>query len=230
MAGTATPILNLPKLPAGSNAAQPFGTLPVAPANTGISSGLSTKDGSHTLVGDFKDTYGAGVGTVLADTLAGLGTSTDKAVTSTNQSILDAAGRQEANLRAGNAAHGISTDSSASALSLGDFAAQTEQTIASTDASIELSQEDLLINSLFKEGTAHGGDVSGWDTFMNIVKGVGSTVGDIAGAFIGDPKLGNQVTASLPGGNSGPDVASGASDQLLFNSDSGNELQMLGDI
>lgn len=236
-------LLKLPGL-GGSNAAPSLvpgansGTLPtVAPAatgimtpTTGISAGISTADGSHTVTGDFKDTYGAGVGTALAGVLGGLGSSTDAAVKATNDQILAAAGRQQANMQATNAAHGISTDSSASALGMGDFNAQVAQTLATTDSQMELSEENELIQALMTEGQAHGGDVSGWDTFASVMKGVGSAVGDVAGAFIGDPKLGDQVSGSIWGsGKSTPQVASvpGSVGGTLFNGSDANELDAL---
>lgn len=174
-----------PLLPLGTSAAQPMGTLPVAtPASTGIavpttgiSTGLNTADGSNTLTGDFKDTYGSGTGKALAGVLGGLGSATDNAVTATNQSILDAAGRQISNIQATNAAHGVSADSSSAALALGDFQAQVSQTIADTDAKMQLSEENTLIDALQNEGTAHGADSSFWDSFGSIV----GTVGDVAG-------------------------------------------------
>lgn len=133
----------------------------------GISSGLSTKDGSNTLVGDFKDTYGAGTGAALAGTSATLGTSTDSAVQATNNHILNAAARQGANISSGLAAAGISADSSTSALSIGDFNAQVTDTLANTDAQIELSQQNTLISALQDEGGAHGTDPSTLDAVMN---------------------------------------------------------------
>jgi len=162
------------------------GTLPItAPASTsigapttGISAGLSTADGSKTLTGDFKDTYGSGTGTALAGVLGGLGSATDNAVKATNDQILAAADRQKSNMQATNAAHGISTDSSASALGIGDFNAQVNQTLATVDSQMELQEENTLINALQNEGAAHGADSSFWDSFGDVI----STVGDVAGA------------------------------------------------
>ena len=177
---TAIPGAPAASIPSSTGQGTGVGTL--AAPTTGISSGLSTVDGSNTLVGDFKDTYGAGTGTALADTLAGLGTATDKAVTATNQSILNAAGIQEANLKAGNAAAGLSADSSSSALSLGDFSSQVNQEIATTDSQMELSEENTLIQSLFQEGGAHGGDSSFMSSLGDFLQGGGlGAVGDVAG-------------------------------------------------
>ena len=147
---------------AGSSTAnQPFGT--VAPSvgtdagltvpATGIGSGLSTVGGDDTVLGDFQATYGQGTGTALEGVLAGLGTATSGAVTATNQGIIDSAQKQYANLQATQAAQGVSADSSTAALAAGDFNAQVNQGIASTDAGIELSEENALINSLQNEGS-----------------------------------------------------------------------------
>lgn len=176
-------------------------TLPISPAapastgigvpTTGISAGLNTADGSNTLTGDFKDTYGSGTGKALAGVLGGLGTATDAAVTSTNQGILDAAGRQVSNLQATNAAHGVSADSSSAALGLGDFNSQVSQTIASTDSQMELSEENTLIGALQNEGSAHGADSSFWDTFTSDVLPL---VGDAAGVLSGIPGMGKTAS------------------------------------
>lgn len=94
-----------------------------------ISSGLSTTDGSNTVKGDFKDTYGAGTGSAIVDQLGSLGTATNSAVQSTNQAVLDAADRQKSNMYAQQAARGVSPDSSSSALYGSDFDAQVNSTL-----------------------------------------------------------------------------------------------------
>ena len=193
--GTHAVIPQLPSLPtapgvSGSGQGILPNTLPGATGpSTGVSTGLSTVNADHTVAGDFTATYGQGTGTALINTLAGLGTSTSNAVQATNQSILDAAGRQQANLQATNAAHGLSTDSSASALSLGDFNSQVTQQIASTDANMELQEENTLIQSLFKEGQAHGGDSSFMGSLGNFFEGGGL---DLLGAA-------GSVADALPG-------------------------------
>jgi sulfur carrier protein ThiS len=187
----ASPVAQPVLTPAGttgtSDPSLPFGgaatTLPTNPdTGTGISSGLSTTGGDYTFVGDFQDTYGKGTGTALADTLAGLGTATSGAVTATNQSILDAATRQQANLQATDAAHGVSPDSSSYALGMGDFASQVNQTIASTDAGIQLSEENTLISALQNEGSAHGHDSSFMDSLGDFLNLTGSVAGATSSA------------------------------------------------
>lgn len=186
--------------PGASTAGQPFGgaitTLPTSTISPiSISSGLSTVGGDNTFVGDFQDTYGTGTGTALAGVLAGLGTSTDTAVQATNQSILDAAGRQQANITAEQAAHGVSSDSSSAALGNADFAAQVNQTIASTDANMQLSELDTLISSLTKEGTEHGHDSSWTDSIGDIFGLVGSAGGAVSEAFGIGGKTGSTLDA-----------------------------------
>lgn len=182
-------------------------TLPISPAapastgigvpTTGISAGLNTADGSNTLTGDFKDTYGSGTGKALAGVLGGLGTATDAAVTSTNQGILDAAGRQVSNLQATNAAHGVSADSSSAALGLGDFNSQVSQTIASTDSQMELQEENTLISSLQGEGAAHGADSSFWDSLGDVFGVVGDVADTIGSAVTGMPASGHSILDTL---------------------------------
>jgi len=198
MASTSLP--TLPSVPAPSSTGQGtgIGTVQLSNPNTSIGSGLSTKDGSHTLVGDFKDSFGAGTGTALADTIAGLGTSTDKAVQATNQSILNAAGIQQANIIGANAAAGLSKDSSSSALALGDFNSQVNQQIATTDAQMELSEENLLIQSLFEEGGAHGSDSSFMKSLGNFFQGGGlNIIGDVAHAVGSLPGIGGFADSAL---------------------------------
>lgn len=178
------------------------GTLPLTSSTgittpTGISSGLSLTDGSNTLVGDFSDTYGKGTGTALADTLGNLGTSTDAAVTATNNSILQAAGIQEANLKAGDAAAGLSADSSASALGLGDFESQVSTNLQATDSNMELSEENTLISALQGEGAAHGPDSSFLGTLGQIGGDVLGAVGDVAGVVNDLPGVGTGTASSV---------------------------------
>lgn len=171
------------------------GTLPtgIAVPGQGISTGLSTANGSNTLAGDFSDTYGKGTGLALEGVLANLGTSTDNAVQATNQGILNSAGLQLSNLEATEAAHGVSADSSSASLAKGDFDSQVESTIATTDAGMELNEENTLISSLQNEGSAHGADSSFWDSLGDI----GGVIGDVAGAAVGLPGIGTTATSVL---------------------------------
>lgn len=198
--GATSPSATVPTTAVGpaSNVNTPFGAV-----NTGvsISSGVNPTTGDNSFVGDFQDVYGSGVGTQLANTLATLGTSTNAAVQATNASILQAAGDQYGNILSNEAASGISPDSSSHALAAGDFNAKVNQTIASTDANMQLSQLDTLISSLFQEGTKHGHDSSGWDTFSNVMGTVGSVVGDVASAVTGIPGL-NKIAPSIWGSGS----------------------------
>jgi hypothetical protein len=181
-----SPITNtLPQNPASGQPTQnPWQGLSTTPGAGVTSIGgapISTANTDNSFAGDFTQTYGQGTGQVLANTLAGLGTSTSNAVSATNAEIEAAAGRQYANMQATQAAHGVSSDSSSAALAAGDFNSQVNQTIASTDANMQLAEENTLINSLFKEGTAHGGDSSFMGSLGNvfgsgIIGSVGSAV------------------------------------------------------
>lgn len=180
-----TPKIGQPTGVGASTAGTPFGgaatTMPTVGAPISISSGISTADGSNTMTGDFKDSYGSGTGTALAGVLGNLGTATDAAVQATNQGILTAAGMQQANLTAGQAAAGISRDSSSASLQNADFASQVNQTIASTDAGMQLNEENTLISALQSEGQEHGHD-SSWTDSIGDVFGLLNSGGSAAQA------------------------------------------------
>lgn len=187
---------NLPAVPNAPGTGSTVGTLGANPVS--LSSGLSLADGAHTLVGDFKDSYGTGTGTALAGVLGNLGTATDKAVVATNQNILNAAGIQQANIRSGDAAHGLSADSSASALALGDFNAQVNSQLQATDANMELQQEDTLISSLQGEGAAHGGDGSFMKSLGAFLQGGGlGVIGDTSTAINSLPGISGGASSAL---------------------------------
>src|ERR1700744_1376120 len=175
--------------PGASTYGQPFGglptTLPSSPTSgmPSISSGLSTQDGSNTLVGDFSDTYGKGTGTALAGILANLGTSTNSAVQATNQNVLQAANDQYANILGQEAATGISPDSSSHALAAGDFNAKVNSNLASIDAQMEESGLNTISSTLQDEGKAHGTDGSTFDSILNGISDAGSLTSGIAGFF-----------------------------------------------
>lgn len=170
-------------VPSSTGQGTGVGTLPATTASSPLNLTQSQNTtNSDSLLGDFQQTYGRGTGTALATTLSNLGTSTDAAVTATNQSILNAAGIQQANLEAGDAAAGLSKDSSSSALALGDFNSQVSQQIATTDSNMELSEENTLIQSLFQEGGAHGTDSSTLGSIGDFLQGGGlSAISGVAG-------------------------------------------------
>ena len=180
--------------PGASTAGQPFGAPVPGLGSTlsgfqapSISTGLSTTDGSNTVVGDFSDVYGKASGTALVNQLAGLGGATNTAVQATNAQILQQAGIQEANMKAGQAAAGISPDSSSSALMEGDFESQVNTNMMATDANMELQGQQTLISALENEGQQHGPDLSAWDTFGDVMGAVGSVAGSFTGAMMGNP-------------------------------------------
>lgn len=168
-----------------SNPTVPFGGAPTTLGSgigTGISTGLSTDYGDYTLAGDFSQTYGKGTGTALEGVLANLGTSTDGAVSATNAAALQTAGIQGANISSGEAAAGVSADSSTAALAQGDFASQVNTQLQATDSQMELGEENTLISSLQNEGSAHGGDSTGWDTFSDVLSAIPGLGGLAQGA------------------------------------------------
>lgn len=158
----------------GTGTMAPGGSAPVGTSGAttafnpvSISSGLNTTDGSNTLTGDFKDTYGAGTGKALAGVLGNLGTATDGAVQATNNAAELDASKQQANIASQLAAAGISPDSSTNALEQGDFASSFNANLQSTDANMQLQQQDTLISALQNEGQAHGPDSSTWDSVLS---------------------------------------------------------------
>jgi hypothetical protein len=174
-----------------STAGQPFGGMPTtlptstnAPTNP-IGSGINWQDGSNTVTGDFKDTYGSGTGKALTSVLSNLGTATDSAVQATNQGILQAANDQYANILSQEAARGISPDSSSHALAAGDFNAKVNQTIAQTDAGLQLSDLQTLIGVLQDEGKGHGPDSSFMDSFGDVLGLVGSGANALLSGGVG---------------------------------------------
>jgi hypothetical protein len=216
-----------------STAGQPFGVptnqYGTVPTGTGtgttslsgfqapsISSGVSTTGGDNTTLGDFQQTYGKGTGTALEGVLAGLGTSTNAAVEATNAEVLQSAGIQQANMRAQQAASGISPDSSAAALASGDFAAQVNTSLQATDAQLENQGLDTLISSLTNEGKAHGTDLSAWDTFGDVLNAGAGIIGTGIGAMTGTASLGG-----ILGGLSGSGGAGAAVDNSGMISDMG---------
>lgn len=204
--------------PGASTAGQPFGapTLPVTnnPTNfqaPSISQGISTTDGSNTVVGDYSDTYGKGTGTALVNQLANLGTSTNTAVEATNAEIMQQAGVQEANMRATQAAQGISPDSSSAALEQGDFASNVNANLTATDAAMELQGQQTLISSLQNEGQQHGPDLSAWDTFGDVLGAGASIAGDFVGAATGMNAAGGLAGMFSGGSAAASGISSGSS-------------------
>lgn len=184
---------------AQANPFAPAGAAPVASAvpagaaqnaNPGAvaqTNGINWNDGSNTVTGDFKDTYGAGTGTAITDVLKNLGTSTDSAVAATNANVNLEAGKQAANITSGEAASGVTANSSTAALAQGDFYAGVNSQLQSTDANMELNEENTLLGALTGEGEAHGSDVSTMSMIgeglsaaggaASMIPGVGTVVG-----------------------------------------------------
>lgn len=202
--GAGTPLApGVPGTPAGGTAPPVYTPNYTSPGQmitpTGISQGLNTQDGSHTLTGDFKDTYGAGTGTALAGVLGNLGTATDGAVKATNAAIQADAMKSSANIASGEAASGVTANSSTAALAQGDFWAGVNQNIASVDANMQLTEENQLIGALQNEGTAHGSDVSTFDSVMaGINGGLGAAVG-VAELAAGMPQGISAITQGFKG-------------------------------
>lgn len=175
-----------PQAAAGNPAVAP-GTVPATASNSVMApatvqgSGINWADGSNTVTGDFKDTYGAGTGTALSDALQGLGTSTSNAVSALQSNTNLEAGNQYKNIQATEAAQGVTPNSSTAALAQGDFYSQVNSNLQSTEANMEESEQTELINSLTNEGSAHGSDTSWMDTLGNVLSGSQSAIGAASG-------------------------------------------------
>lgn len=154
--------------------------------------------GSKTMLGDFQQTYGQGTGTALANTLGGLGTSTSIAEQNMINATMGAAQLGWGNIESGMGARGVSADSSTAGLAAGDYWGQVSQGIASETGQIGLNEENTLINALTGEGSAHGSDVSGWQTFGNVMQGVGSAALGLGEAYLTGGMAGTgSITAGL---------------------------------
>jgi hypothetical protein len=150
-------------------------------AGTTQTSPINWADGSNTVTGDFKDTYGAGTGKAITSVLSNLGTSTDSAVQALIANTNLEAGKQEANMQAGRAASGITPNSSAAALGDADFQATVNTGLQSTIANMENSEETELLQSLTNEGSAHGSDGSTLDSIMSYLSGSSTLLGAASG-------------------------------------------------
>ena len=172
------------------SAANPFApaaaTVPTSTASTAAnavnagstvqSNGINWNDGSNTVTGDFKDTYGSGTGTAITDVLQNLGTSTDSAVQATIANTNLEAGKQAANITSGEAASGVTANSSTAALAQGDFYSGVNSNLQSTVANMELGEENTLLGALTNEGSAHGSDSSFLGTLGDVLSGNESAI------------------------------------------------------
>jgi hypothetical protein len=207
-----------------STAGQPFG-IPTTPIGTvptsgtsfqapSISSGISTVGGDNTALGDYQQTYGKGAGTQLFNSVANLGTATNSAVQATNAEVLAAADRQKANMRAQQAAQGVSPDSSSAALASSDFEAQVNRNLTAVDSQMELGGLDTLLASLQSEGSKHGQDESGWDVFGDVLNAGAGIAGTLIGTATGLGSLGSIFGKAGSSAGSGiiQNVAHGSAD------------------
>jgi hypothetical protein len=164
----------------------------------------TSEGGSKTLLGDFQATYGQGTGTALAGTLGNLGTATSNAEQLMINPTMQAAERGWGDIQASMGSRGVSADSSTAGLAAGDYWGQVSQGISSASGNIALNEQQQLLSGLTGEGQAHGSDVSGWDQFGDVMKGVGSAALELGGAFLGGPAgaaIGGKLAGLIPGGS-----------------------------
>lgn len=167
--------------PPGSVPTGATGTVPGTAQNTNI----NWADGSNTVTGDFKDTYGAGTGTAISSVLQNLGSSTDSAVQATIANTSRLADQQYGNIQAQEAAGGITPNSSTSALAAGDFYSGVNSSLQQSIGDMELSEENTLLSTLTNEGSAHGTDPSTFDSILNGIGDAGEIAGAVAPLFLG---------------------------------------------
>jgi hypothetical protein len=144
------------------------------PIGGGGINATTQEGGSKTLAGDLQAIYGQGTGSAVGNVLGGLGTSTSVAEQNMINQTMGAANKGWGNIEAGMGARGVSADSSTAGLAAGDYWSQVMADIAKETGSIGLDEQQTLLQSLTGAGQAHGGDVSGWDTFGNVMQGLGS--------------------------------------------------------
>lgn len=160
----------------------------------------TTQAGSKTMLGDFQQTYGQGTGTAIANVLGSLGTTTSSAEQLMLQPTEMAANMQLANIQAGQAAAGVSADSSTAALTAAGLGGQESAAIAGEMGTIGLNEEQMLLGALTGEGTKHGSDVSGWQQFGDVMQGIGNAAMGVAGLAIpGGGSLGGSLLSGLFG-------------------------------
>lgn len=158
-----------------------IGTVPTTNTTGVQSNDVNWADGSHTVTGDLKDTYGAGTGTAISSVLQNMGTNTDAAVQATTANANLNLNNQLANQQAGFAAAGITPNSSAAALGASDLTASVDTSLNSTIAGMESQEEDTLLSTLTGEGAAHGTDESTMDSIMNGFTDAGTIAQSVTG-------------------------------------------------
>jgi hypothetical protein len=143
--------------------------------------GINWNDGSKTVTGDLKDTYGAGTGTAISDLLQQMGTTDSSAIQATIANTDLAAGKQYSNIQSSEAASGVTANSSTAGLAAGDFYTGVNAQLQQTIGSEEEQEQSELLNTLTNEGSAHGTDPSTLDSIMNGI----TDAGQIGGAILG---------------------------------------------
>jgi hypothetical protein len=214
--GIANPLAAAQGNPFAPASAIPIGSVPGAAAPTAgqttgagtvQSNGINWADGSNTITGDLKDTYGAGTGKAVSAVLQNMGTVNDAAIQATIANTDLAAGKEYANIQSGEAASGVTANSSTAALAGGDFYSGVNSQLQQTIGSEEVNEENTLLGTLTKEGEQHGPDESTWDSVMSGITDAGEIVGSVAGAATGlssvtsaiDPNADTSILDSLGG-------------------------------
>lgn len=183
--------------------------------------------GAKTMLGDFQATYGQGTGTALANALGNLGTTTSVAANQMIGPAMQAAQQGWQNIEQGMGARGVSADSSTAGLAAGDYWGQVNQGISSELGQIGLNEEQTLLQALQGEGAAHGSDVSGWDTFGNVMSGLGGIAGQVLGAAIpGGGTIGGSLFNKMMGGGAGK--AAGANTSSILDAIGGAGSMFMG--
>lgn len=183
-APTAAPTSAAGSVPVAGSATSPSitSTSPSLVQSNGISPNTSQgTDASNSLAGDFEATYGQGTGTAITNLLSNMGTVDSGAIQATIANTDYAAGQQYSNIQSGEAAAGVTPNSSTAALAGAQFYTGVNDQLQQTIGSEEEAEQSQELQTLVGEGQAHGGDPSTLDEIMNGI----TDAGEIGGAVFG---------------------------------------------
>jgi len=184
LASTSPVVGTLPSLPTGLSSG---GAVAPGGGYTGPGGNINAATqnaGDFTFLGDTQATLGRGTGTAVANLLGTLGTSTSQAEQLMMQPTMLAEQQGLASVNANLASAGYDPGSSASAILQGDVIGQTNAAIAAQMGGIGLSEENTQLNTMLQLGQAHGSDKSGWDTFGDVMGGIGNAALGLGEAYL----------------------------------------------
>jgi hypothetical protein len=113
-----------------------------------------------------------------------MGTVNDSAIQATIANTDLAAGKQYANIQSGEAASGVTANSSTAALAGADFYTGVNSQLQQTIGSEEVSEENTLLSTLTNEGQQHGPDESTFDSILGGITDAGQ-IGEAGASLFG---------------------------------------------